>query len=291
MENGDFELNGYLMGAGQPVFASDFQPGTYGDRDQDQDNPFAPARMFGRDLQTAPTWSFDFSVAQAPGTAPDVGVLASLEALATAWRSAVDAGTPGAVTRLRYQIGGRVRCVYGRPRNFAFNPSKNIADGNIVASAQFACEDIYTYSDQLFEVQLQLRPPPTGNVTLPAVWPLTTQITSTRQGVFTVAGSAAVLPEDITFYGPVGDPVLECTGNWTVGWAGTIPYDGWVRIDPRAGTVLNQAGAYVGGTLSRKTYLPELVFKPGGADLKFSGTDNTGSSRAVVRWRSGYNAL
>ena len=291
MENGDFELDGYVMGVGQPVFVTDFQPGTYADRDQDQDNPFRSARIFGRDQTTAPNWSLDFSVAQAAGTAPDVGVLAALEALATVWRRSVDVETPGTVTRLRYKVGGRVRCVYGRPRNFAFNPSTNIADGSIIASAQFACEDIYTYADELQEISLQLRPPPTGNVVLPAVWPLTTKIISTRQGVFTVNGSAPTMPEDITFYGPVVDPVLECTGNWVAGWSGSIPYDGWVRIDPRAGTVLNQSGANVGGPLSRRTYLPDLVFKPGGADLKFSGTDNSGSSRAVVRWRSSFHAL
>lgn len=290
MENGDFELGGYLIGAGQPVIVTSFQINPGEVVQQDQINPFASRRMFGRDTQNPPTWEFDFHIANPDGVAADVGVLGALEALTTAWAGTVDAETPGATTFLRYKIGGRVRGVYGRPRNFTPNPSVNIQDGSLTAAAQFALSDAYTYSDELFETELQLRPPPNGAVTLPAVWPLLSEISSTRQGIFTVGGTSPTYPEDITFYGPVVNPSLE-TLAWKVGWQGTVPYDGWVRINPRETTVLTNTGASVSGGLTRSTFLPDLKFKPGAQDLKFSGVDNTGSSRAVVRWRSAFNSF
>lgn len=290
MKNGDFELGGYLIGRDQPVMVTKFTPGNAADRTQDTEHPTGDLMMFGRDQVTPPIWSFDLSIAQPAGRPADVGVLESLEAVMRAWRATGDRRNPGTVVPLRYMVGGRVRRVYGRPRGFQFDPSQNIEDGNITGTAQFALQDTYTYDDAVNEQYLQLRPPPNGWVTLPAVWPLISTITSTRQGTFLVESSAAAYPEDITFYGPVVNPVLE-NSNWRIQLDYSIPYDGWVRLDPRMATVRNQDGGDVGGALSRTTYLEDLVLEPGAQDLQFSGVDNTGTSRAVIRWRSAFYAL
>lgn len=291
MENGDFELDGYLMGAGQPVFVVDFQTGVAADRDQDRDSLFSSTRIFGRDERSAPVWSFEFSVAQATGQPADTGVLASLEALTAAWKGFSGARTPGAVTRLRYKIGGRERCVYGRPRNFAPNPSKNISDGNVIASAQFALQDDLYYADTLNSVEVQLREPPTGYVTLPAVWPLISVVESARQGQFVSESSMPAPPEDITFYGPIADPKLVNT-HWEVGLEDiSIPYDGWVTINFRDRTVLDHNGASRAGNLTRPSELLDMYVHPGAQDLTFSGTDLTATARAVLRWRTAYYSL
>lgn len=290
MENGDFDLAGFVMGAGQPVFVSNFQVGTMAERVQDVDSPFTSTRVFGRDQRTPPVWSFEFSVSNPAGTVPDAGVLAALESLTAAWQGAADTETPGTVAWLRYKVAGRVRGVYGRPRNLSFDPSVNLEDGNIVGSAQFALQDTLTYSDELNSSEVRLRATPTGYVTLPAVWPLISTIESTRQGQFQVGGTAAGPVEDITFYGPVANPRLV-NANWAVQLDTEIPYDGWVRINPRNRTVLNQSGASLAGALSRRTYLPSLLLPPGAQDLTYSGVDLTATSRAVVRWRDSYRSL
>lgn len=290
MQNGDFELGGYLMGAGQPVFISDFSPGTVGARDQDTDNPYGDTRLFGRDRRTPPIWSFEFSVAEKDGAAPDTGVLQSLEELIAAWSTTVDALQPGEVTALRYMIGGRIRRVYGRPRNLSFNPSANIAGGNVVASGQFILQDVFTYGDQLHDASVTLRNGPVGWVTLPAVWPLISTVDSTRQGTFVVGSAAAGYPEDITFYGPVVNPHLR-TMFWDIELTASIPEGGWVRIDPRARLATFHNGVSAGNVLSRHTYLPDLTLRPGSHGLIYSGHDSTGTSRAVVRWRNAYLGL
>jgi len=293
MQNGDFELAGYLIGRDQPVFVTDFQTGSNGERLQDTPNPYGNTRFFGRDQKDPATWSFEFSVAQEDGAAPDSGVLDSLERLATVWNTAVDATDPGAYTSLRYMIGGRVRRVYGRPRNFSFNPSQNIQDGSITATAQFALLDTFSYADAQEQTQLQLRQAPVGAVTLPAVWPVLSVIDTERQGTFDVTGSAEALVDDITFYGPIVNPqlVLAGPGGWTVSLIGTIPYDGWVRLDPRWPRVLNQSGGSAAGMVSRRTYLPDLTLRPGARGLTFTGTDPTSTAKTIIRWRPAYNAL
>lgn len=289
MQNGDFELGGYLMGKGQPVFATAFKPGGAGERLQDLDHPFADTRVFGRDQKTPPIWQFEFSVAEAAGKNPTT-VVDSLEDLATAWESAVDRQTPGEYTALRYMVNGRVRRVYGRPRNFDWDPSRNIEAGNVVASAQFALRDTTHYDDSQITTEMMLRQPPTGYVTLPAVWPLQTVVESTRQGSFVLAGRKTVQPEEITFYGPVTNPVLAAP-DWTIALNGTIPYDGSVTVRPWDNTVTTDKGQPVPGWLSRKTYLPDVQLAPGPVGLTFTGTDPTGTARVVLTARAGYNSL
>lgn len=291
MKNGDFELGGYLIGRDHPVFASDFQPGSIGERLQDEPHPQDDVRMFGRDFLDPPTWSFEFKVTQPDGATPDSGVLAELEKVQRVWRTAVDSRKPEAVTYLRYMIGGRIRRVYGRPRNFTADPSQNIEDGLITATAQFALRDAYTYADELSQVEIGLRQGATGYATLPGTWPLQTVVTAERDGVFFVDSSAAVPPEDVTFYGPISNPTLKLDNNWTISYLGTIPYDGWVRIDPRKRTVKDQSGNSRAGLLSRKTSITELIIPPGNQGLQFSGLDLTATSRAVIRWRPAYFGL
>lgn len=291
MENGDFELAGYLMGRGQPVFVSDFQPGSIGERNQDEEHPQDDVRLFGRDFLDPPIWSFELNLSNRAGSAPAAGVLSELEQVQRVWRTAVDSRRPEEVVALRYQVAGRVRRVYGRPRNFAYNPSKNLDDGLVTATAQFALRDTYTYADELTSVSLTLRQPSTGFTTLPGVWPLQMTVASDRQGSINVASSAEVLVEDITFYGPIVNPSLTLDNDWTVAYTGSIPYDGWVTIDPRRRTVKDQSGNSRAGLLSRKTYLPSLTLPPGERGLLFTGQDLTATSRAVVRWRPAYFGL
>lgn len=292
MQNGDFELGGYTIGRGRPVFASDFQPGSLGDRSSDVENPWNTERYFGRDVESAPVWGFEFSIGEPDGLeeVPDAGVLESMGELAALWRGKWDAREPEWTVPLRYMIGGRIRRVYGRPRNWALNPSVNIEDGNITATAQFACRDALHYEDEQNFVQLQLRPPETGYATLPGVWPLLSYIESERQGQIIVGGDADVLAEEIIFYGPVIDPAIE-TDLWKAELTFTIPADGWVKIDPRARTVVTHTGQQIPGLLSRSSYLPGMFLTPGAHSFTYSGSDPTGFSSVVVRWRNAYYGL
>lgn len=293
MKNGDFQLGNYVMGRDWPVFVSDFQLGQTADRSQDIEDPLSDARWFGRDQITPGVWSFKFSISNPAGTLPAAGVLDAVEDLTAVWRHAVDTNDPGSYATLFYTIAGRTRCVFGRPRNLAVDPSRNLEDGNVVGSAQFVLMDTFTYAEQLEQVELTLRQPPVGSaLALPAVWPVTTTVDSVRQGIITPGGKAArYYPEDITFFGPVADPVLT-SKDWTVALKGvSIPYDGYIRVNPRSRSVLWNSGGSAAGKLTRSTYLPDVMLTPGTQDLKFTGVDSTATARAVVRWRPAYYGL
>lgn len=289
MKNGDIELNGFLMGRDHPVFATAIAPGDVVVRDQDNENPYASERIFGIDYRKPPVWKVEFSVGEADGAQPDSGVLDALDSLAAAW--SVDFEDPEVVIPLRYMIGGRVRRVWGRPRNFRFEASMNIADGNIIAGADFALKDTLFYDDAQQLMELRLRSPSTGYATLPGVWPVTSYTTSDRQGLLTSTGTAKVLLEEITFHGPVIDPKLELAGGWTLGLDRTIAYDGWITVNPRLGTIRDQSGASLPGIISRTVYLPDLKIAPGPNSFTYSGKDETSFSKVVIKWREANNGL
>src|SRR5690606_36874626 len=109
--DGQYELDGYLFGCGQPVDVARMNPGPRAVTNQDAPVPGGHGRNVGRDSDDGPEWSFDLTVT-------GEGAFDTLEGLREAWQAEGIAQSPGALSVLRYALPGRVRRVYGRPREF-----------------------------------------------------------------------------------------------------------------------------------------------------------------------------
>src|SRR5699024_968450 len=129
-----------------------------------------------------------------------------------------------------------------------------------------------------------LVPESTGGIIFPLVFPMTTTITGGIRAGFVSNEGTAPAPIAVTFYGPVSNPRVYGDG-WEIGVTGNLAYDQSVTVDALSLSVTNEAGAFVGGRLTRATRLKDAALAPGQSEVKYTGGDATGTSRAVVSWR------
>lgn len=283
LRDGDFDLNGYVIGGdkSRPVYSVGLDTGVADHRDQDELNPHGDDRYFGDDQLSGPTWTLELRTGRnvTPRTA-----LSSLGAVMRAWRSAPRGA--GEESVLRYMAAGRVRRVYGRPRNFTFDPNLVYSHGYLAAAAQFVTADTLHYDDTEDRLTVGLIPGNAGGLVSPLVSPLTTVAGGQRQGQVRIDGDAPA-PLVITIQGPVTNPKVSSTG-WQVGLTGSLAYDQSVTIDTRRRTVLRNDGADLSGWLTRATFLPEARLRPGNREIIFAGTDATGTATCTVAWRPAF---
>jgi hypothetical protein len=284
-----FELDGYVFGNGLPVFvdADGFDPGDPEKLTQDGVNPITGARMFGRDRQSAGSWTFACHVDR-----EDVeGALASAAEMGAKWRDE-KWHDPDTIATLRYRIGGRTRAVFGKPRRFSFKPGNAILGGTVPPLASFDLTDAKHYDDVEQFVDLQIVPVESGGFTVPFTAPLliSTDTQTPRPGAVLIEGDArtAVIVE---FTGPLTNGQLV-VGGLTYGFTGTLPVDAKLIINaqPWAQSV-TRVGNTTGVALSRKTRLARSLLEPGAYEALFTGADQSGSARCRVRWRNAHHTL
>lgn len=292
LSDGSFELDGFQFGGESDsvvVQPGGFDSGTANWRTQDQDNPSGDSLMFGRDFLTGPTWGF--VLLSNEYTATDA--LDSLDAMATLWLNNASRSTPGAVSTLRYNIGGRTRRVYGRPRRWNTAVTPGLWSGVAPVIADFKRVDALHYDDALRTIQVSIIPATTGGLLAPLAAPLSTLGGGERQGVIDSVGGSAPTPFIAVIEGPITSPWISGPG-WKLTFLTTLAYDQSLTVDTRpwAKTILRQDGASLAGTLTRtSTPLAEALLKPGGAELIFGGIDATGTARCTVSWRPTYHSL
>lgn len=283
MIDGDILVGGYLTGPKQPVFVTMLDIGAVTTVHQDQLGPHGGNLRFGRDHQSPAIWKLSFCIGEGYGAEEALDALADVE---EAWINAVDFTVPGATTTLTYAAAGRVRRVYGRPRNFTPSVTENMEDGHVIATAEFVLQGTGTFDEVEQRVELTHVPGNAGGLVSPLVSPLRTVAGGTRQGQAVIGGRAPA-PVTVEFFGPSSNPSIHA-GEWEIGLRGVLAYDQSVVVDSRAGTVLRNDGASMGGYLTRDTYLADAVLKPGHREISYSAADPTGTSRAVVSWRPAY---
>lgn len=295
LSDGSFELDGFQFGGENDavvVQPGGFDPGTTDWRVQDQDSPSGDGVTFGRDLLSGPTWAWTLLTNQY--TAADA--LDSLEAMAALWQGNVNRSVPGAVSVLRYNIGGRTRCVYGRPRRWGMSVTPNLWGGVTPVVADFRCVDALHYDDALRTVNVGVvvgDGASLGGMEAPLVEPLSTVGGGAREGVVDAVGGSAPAPFIALIRGPITNPWIEGPG-WRFDFLTTLASDQTLTVDTRpwAKTALRQDGASLAGTLTRaSTALSDARLLPGGAWLNFGGIDGTSTATCVVSWRPTYHSL
>ncbi|MGL5850182.1 MAG: hypothetical protein ACRCZD_05290, partial [Phycicoccus sp.] len=211
--------------------------------------------------------------------------------LARAWDASAVRSTPGALSVLRYNLGGRVRRVYGRPRRFSVAMRTTLWSGVTAAVADFQLADVLHYDDELQSVGVSIVPASTGGLVSPLKSPLSTLGGGARQGVISVGGSAPT-PFRATVRGPITNPWIAGPG-WRIELATTLASDQSITINTRPGasSVLRQDGASMAGSLSRTTRLSTAVLRPGPSEITFGGTDPTGTASCTLTWRNAHHSL
>lgn len=288
--------DGALFGIGQHVSLDDegFAPGSTDWAVQDSEDPSNGTTLFGRDVLLGPVWNWQLhvnrsSVAQA---------LETLGSFQTAWRALQIRNTPGAVLPLRYQLEGRTRRIYGRPRRFEAPPSNLILGGYVPVSVDFKCVDAFTYSDveQVVSLRLgsELADPDAvdsgGGFIFPVTFPSDTLPPTTTQAQVLVGGDAPAYPV-VRFNGPVVNPSLA-TSDWTLSLNYTIPDGQYVEIDTRPWkqTVLLNGVTSLAGFLGRRQRLSKITFTQGRFQARYNGF-SSGDSTCEVRWADTWNSL
>lgn len=286
----DAVLDGVGFGIGLDVSmdSDGWDPGDAEWITQDSVNQVRGTRNFGRDVLSGPTHTFALHVDQTD-VSTAVGALGTLR---TAWMAGDIAEQVGRMSIVRYRLAGRVRRFYGRPRKWAAPPSNRILGGYIPVTCTFDAADHLFYDDTQEQTIIPFVSVSEGGWTFPATFPVTTLPPGQREGSIHVGGSIPTYPV-IRFNGPITNPYLQCGNDWKVQLNMSIASGEWVEIDTRPWrlTVLRQGLYSEAGKLSRRTWLKDVVLKPGPKELSFGGTAAEGTSFVTVSWRSAYASI
>lgn len=288
---GQFDLDGYTFGGEQDavlVTPGGFDPGVTGWRTQDAENPVGDNYLFGRDRLTPGTWGFTLQT----NKEDELGALGAMEKMAVKWRADNIRSTPGAVSTLRYNLGGATRRVYGRPRRWAPSIDTGLWRGVNSIVADFQLADTFYYADASRNIDMSILPGSTSGLKGPLTGKLSTLLAGERARSVADIGGTAPAPFVAVIYGPIQNPWLSEDG-WKLELNATLAYDQYVVIDTRpwANTVLRSDGASLAGALSRTSRLSTARLKPGGANLRFGGKDATGTSHVAIAWRPTYYSI
>lgn len=284
--------DGFVFGVGAEVSVNSdgFDTGENDWLNQDTQNSRRGVIGFGRDVLGGKTWTWESHVDQV-----DVETaLDTLDRFSASWMPELLVRDPGAVTALRYQVAGRVRRVYGRPRRFAAPPNNLILNGFVPVTHDFQCVDSFTYSDEPSSANiLYVSGASGGGFVLPATFPVgTLGSEGSGGGQLAVGGTARAYPV-IRFNGPWTNPRLT-TDDWEIKWTGEIPGGDWVEIDTRPWklTVRRSSGASAWGGLDRKVWLEDCWFAPGSRpQIALSGSATGGTASALITWRDTWTSL
>lgn len=275
------------IGCDVSVNGDGFKPGGPEWYTEDSDNPINGAKQFGRDHLLGSTWQWDLHVNR-----DQVGNAAkSLADLATSWRALSIRDEIGAVLAIRYQLAGRTRRVFGRPRRFEYSPDNLILQGFCPIAADFQCVDSHTYDDQVTSVMLGLEIVPTGGWIFPTIFPITSLPGGSGDSGGVVSGDDYTYPI-IRFDGPVTNPSLE-TADWAISLDIAIGAGEYVEVDTRpwVQTVMLNGDISVAGALGKRQWLSNMRLRPGQHDFVYRGSAASGGSSCEVRWRSAWNSI
>jgi hypothetical protein len=286
----DLLLDGVGFGIGLDVSMDDDGWDT-GDAEwitQDSINQVRGTRNFGRDALSGPTHTFALHVDQTDV----VTAVDALETLRTAWMAKDIIEAPGRMSIIRYKLAGRTRRFYGRPRKWAAPPSNRILGGYVPITCTFDTTDHLFYDDTAESVTIPFVPTSEGGWRFPVRFPAQTLPPGQREGSIHVGGKVPTYPI-IRFNGPITNPYLQLGTQWKVSLNMTIASGSWVEIDTRPWrlSILRNGLYSEAGKLSRRTWLKDIILKPGPQELAFGGTSAEGTATATVSWRSAYASI
>jgi hypothetical protein len=277
------ELDGFYFGRRpSPLLVQDirYSPGDI--ITNDTQNPRADGIRYGRDFFAGQVIELDITGLTDPGAAQ----LDEYAALRTAWRASLVRGQTGQVCMLRMGRAGRVRRVYGRPRQLLPTLGAESA-GHTVLTGQFQCADDLFYSDGELSNTVSIVPPEAGGLIFPAVFPWASVGISYAPGVITIGGDEPAWPVFL-IRGPITRPVVQVVGHWSLGLNVILQAGEWIGVDPRPWSrgVRTSSGADLGGTITPGSpVLSQVRLPPATYEIVLRGQDITGTASMTTAWR------
>lgn len=255
----------------------------------DTRRPRADGIAFGMDYRGGVSVTFSLAV-----VADDEEEARDLAAsFSRAWRGDAVRKTPGSVATLRSRLGTRERIVYGRPRRFAQDDT-HAPEGVVLLTCDFQCVNDVAYSNGDTVEAVSLVPPASGGMESPLAAPLTTTAPSSYPGGIEVGGDLPAWPV-VQVDGPITDPEVQVTNEWTLRLRTTVPAGDALVIDTRPWrrTITRLSdGASFAGVLTRESVpLSQASLDPGGYEIALRGIDQTGTASMRFSWHDTYSAL
>lgn len=267
--------------------ADGFDPGVAEWITQDQDNPFTGTTVMGRDVLKGSTWTWQlFANREDPETA-----MQAISDLGKIWQNRKKSREPGVYSVIRYQLAGRTRRVYGRPRRWGTTMTNQILSGMVPITCDFQRIDALYYDDSPEIDTLDMISLSEGGMTFPVVFPASTIPSGTNEGEMWVGGDEPTWPI-IRFTGPIINPQL-ITPAWTLQLNTTILDGQWIEIDTRPWvmSVKNQSGASVAGLLDPKTRFSQMELEPGHYSLALRGDSSSNTATATIKRYPAYATI
>lgn len=277
-----WELDGVVLGLHTVYNVSTFEWGDAGTRTNDSDAPRSDGRVFGRDYRSGRTLTMDLNVLG--GNAAEG--LARLDVLESAWQADVVRTQPGALSVMRYRTGGRTRRVWGRPRRFQVDSSRDWT-GNIPVTATFDTLDHLFYGDVLETEQVPFVPAAVGGLVGAQAEGWQASAAGDASGFIRSLGTK---PSWLVWRinGPIVNPSIEVVGGWRATLQTTVNYDQTITVDPTPWnrSVRRNDGANMAGAFSANSPpLRGMQIRPGISQVILRGIDPTGNSSATVSVR------
>lgn len=287
--------DGIPFGIGHDVSvdAEGFTPGSTDWAVQDAEDSTTGVTLFGRDRLVGPTWNWQAHV----NRQDVVQAVATLEVFKSAWQALHIRETPGAMLPIRYQIAGRQRRIYGRPRRFEAPPSNLILSGYIPVSMDFKCVDGFTYDDVMDEVVIGINSSMNdpgvdsgGGWIFPVTFPYV-PLPPVRQDRQIVVGGTTAARPIVRFDGPVVNPTLT-TNGWTLTVEYNLPAGQYIEVDTRPWrqTVLLNGTTSLAGLVGRRTRMSRLRLDPGRLTARYAGFSSS-TSTCRIRWANTWQSL
>lgn len=275
-----FEIDGFVFGWRAPsrIGISDVDFGSPEARTNDFDRPRLDGQRFGREYRSGRLITLELVTLHTGEQALD-----DLERFLEAWNAAAVRDSPGDMSVLRYNVRGRTRRVYGRPREVELETA-DYHLGKIVITAQFMTEGPYFYGDEPEQTTVGIAPGITGGFVFPLSFPASTiGMGERREGV--VNPSRLPAPAVFDIHGPIENPIIEIPGVWRFQLLTTVHSNQTVRVDTRpwALTVYRDATNLAGRITVGSPRLPEMKIPPGPNDLVLRGTDPTAMAALNVQ--------
>ncbi|MEU0624972.1 hypothetical protein ABZ329_29445 [Streptomyces rubiginosohelvolus] len=290
-----YELGGVLMGAGTPIQVLETTGlGRPPVRDADVDQPSMDGVFAGPDYYAARQVQIDAAIRIPGDPAACHDVVAALQAAADdpAVRLA------GGVTMpFRMKRPGRpVKRLNGRLR--MQDPEyARVIHGYVPLDLEFIATDPGFYADEETTTEIPLGWLTGGGFAAPVVAPIFVQSGTTaadRPGWAHNHGTGHAWPV-IRITGPVANvSVIHSTSGRRLDLPTlNLTADQWVQIDTRPGyrTVTRENGGNASTLLSAASRIDLFSLPPGPSEFRWTGFDNTNSSRLRLTWRDAYTAL
>lgn len=182
--------------------------------------------------------------------------------------------------------------VYGRPGRFTPpKPDVRAVQGSAAFDVEFTQTDPLHYSNTSRSTTITASAAVLGGWSFPLEFPLTTAASGAERSGQIVNDGDKPAPVQVVFYGPSSDPVVTTSHGYEIGFRGSLAWDQWVSLDPRAGSVLLNGVTPVPGRLTVRSILSDLTAPPGVSDWYYRALDEAGTSRAVLSWRSAFTSM